>query len=59
MIKMYTMDEAAYLMNISKSTVKNLVRDGKLKTHRLGPRTIRISEEDLNQFVDDRKANEN
>lgn len=56
---MYTMDEAARLMAISKSTVKNLVRDGKLRIHRLGPRTIRISEEDLNQFVDDRKANEN
>lgn len=59
MIKMYTMSEAAYLMAMSKSTVKNLVRDEKLKVHRLGPRTIRISEEDLNEFIAAGKKNEN
>lgn len=49
----YTMSEVADRLKVSRQFVNAAVREGKLKSHRLGTQVIRISEKQLQQFLKD------
>jgi excisionase family DNA binding protein len=46
-----TVSEAAKRLQVSVRTVRQYIYDGKLIAHRMGYRTVRISEADFNNFV--------
>ena len=50
---LYTMTEIAEKLKVSRQFVNSAVRDGKLKSHRLGTQVIRISDKQLQQFLKD------
>lgn len=47
---MYTYKEIAKMFGVCTKTVMNWVRDGKLKVVKLSQRTVRITEEELENF---------
>jgi excisionase family DNA binding protein len=47
-----TMKEAAEALGVSYRSVRRWVREGRIPAHRLGPRTVRIADEDLQHFID-------
>ncbi len=49
--KYYTAEEVAEMLKITTESVRRWVRDGKLKSVKLSGRFIRISQEDLDEFV--------
>jgi len=49
----YTIDEVAEIMKVSRKTVYNWFDIG-LKRNKIG-RSVRISEEDLKEFIDDQE----
>jgi excisionase family DNA binding protein len=53
--KMYTVQEVAQQLRVSERTVRNWVERGELRVFRIGKRGYRISESDLQTFVDKRK----
>jgi len=46
-----TINEAAELLDVSRTTVWRWIREGRLPAYRAGSRTIRIRAEDLEQRV--------
>lgn len=48
----YSIDEAAAILSISRSTLLRLINEGNLKAIRLGNRIIRISYPDLLKFLE-------
>jgi excisionase family DNA binding protein len=50
-----TLDEAAIILNVSKSWVENQIRLGRLRKTKLG-KIIRIEPSDLRAFIDQHKA---
>lgn len=46
----YTMEQVAEELQVNVRTVKRWVKAGKVKVVRLGYRTVRISEEELNRI---------
>lgn len=48
-----TLQEVAERLRISRPTVRNLIRDGKLAAVRAGKRVFRISVRELQYFIDD------
>ena len=46
----YTMAQVAEELQVHIMTVKRWVKDGKIKVVRLGYRTVRITEEELNRI---------
>ena len=48
--KSYTPAEVAEMLGVSRQTVYNWMKSGKLKAHKLGG-TIRINESDLKEFT--------
>ena len=46
----YTMAQVAEELQVSLRTVMRWVKDGKIKVVRLGYRTVRITEEELNRI---------
>jgi len=48
-----TPDEVAKKLNINSKTIRDWLRAGKLKGHKLGGSSWRISEKDLYQFIED------
>jgi excisionase family DNA binding protein len=48
--KLFTIDEAAELLNVSPRTVRRLVASGALPVHRLG-RLVRIADIDIAAFL--------
>lgn len=52
-MKVYTLNEIADILRVSVYTVKNYIRDKKLKTIANGDRgAIRVSESELKRFID-------
>jgi excisionase family DNA binding protein len=51
MNKLLKVPEVAKRLGISKRTVWRWIKDGKLKVYRLGEKTIRIDEKDLEAFM--------
>lgn len=47
---MYTYKEIAEMFGVCTKTVMNWVRDGKIKVVKLSQRTVRITEEELENF---------
>ena len=47
----YTTDEVADLLKVNTESVRRWVRDNKLKAVKLSHKFIRISQDDLDQFI--------
>ena len=47
----YTIDDAAYILSMSVSSIRRLIKDGQLKTMRISPGSIRITRTELEQYV--------
>jgi excisionase family DNA binding protein len=56
MEKYYTPDQVAEILMVSAKTIREWLKKGRLKGSKLGPRLWRISETDLQKFVDRGKA---
>lgn len=54
--RLFTVDEAAALVRQHPVTLYGLIRDGALPAIRLGTRTIRIREVDLEDYLDRRST---
>jgi len=50
------LDQVADRLSVSMSTVRRLVKEGRLTTVRIGPKVIRVRPEDLEAFI--REASE-
>lgn len=48
----YTVKEVAEIMRFSKSYVYELIKDGRLKSVRIGKGKIIVSSKDLHEFID-------
>lgn len=46
-----TYDEAAKLLNLSKPTIKNWARCGKIKKYKLTQRTVLVDKNELKEFI--------
>lgn len=55
----YTTEEVAEILKVNKESVRRWVRDGKLKSIKLSGKFIRISQDDLNQFVEAMRGGNN
>ena len=51
MSELLTTQEAADLVGCSVHTIRNWIRDGRLRAYRLGPLLLRIKPEDLDKLV--------
>ena len=47
----YTLDEVADVLGISRATVNRVVRAGELRVARLGHRTVRVTDEALRDYL--------
>jgi len=47
MTPLLTVKEAARLCGVSEITIRRRIKDGCLKAYKIGPRTVRISPDDL------------
>ena len=47
MTNLLTVTRAAEIVNVHPNTIRNWIRDGKLRHVRVGPKLIRIHREDL------------
>lgn len=47
----YTLDEAAELLGVSRAYVNRLVRARRLRVARIGQRTVRVTDEALRDFL--------
>ena len=54
--KYYTAEEVADMLKVTTESVRRWIRDDKLKAVRLGGKYLRISQEDLNTFVESMKG---
>ncbi len=48
---MYTLEEVAELLGVSRAWVSDKVRKGQLRVARLGQRTVRVTDEALRDFL--------
>lgn len=55
---MFTTSEVAEKLNLSEKTIRNLIESGELEAHKFG-RVFRISEEQLDNFIEKSKTNIN
>ena len=57
---MFTVNEVVAKLKVSRSTIYNLIESGELTHHRFGKGrgTIRISEEQLQQYLESTKVEE-
>ena len=55
---LYTVEEAAYLLSLSKSSVHRLIKEGKVKTLHPSPGSLRIGRTDLELFIKRAKREE-
>ena len=51
MERMYTVEEVAQILNLSKMTVRTYIKCDQLKANKIG-RRYRIKQEDLNYFIE-------
>jgi excisionase family DNA binding protein len=49
--RFYTIPETARILNFSRTTAYALIAAGELVVTRMGPRTVRVSDEDLENFI--------
>lgn len=54
--KLLTIDEAASVLQVHRETIKRNIQLGKLAAVKIGYRTTRISEDDLNKFVESHRG---
>lgn len=54
--KLLTVKQVADILQVHQQTVRDYIRDGKLKCIRLGRKAIRVSRADLNAFIESRKG---
>ena len=47
----YSVEQTAKRLNLCAKTIYRLIKDGRLKSHKLSPRCIRISETDIEEFM--------
>ena len=47
----YTLDEVADLLGVSRASVNRVVRAGELRVARLGHRTVRVTDEALRDYL--------
>ena len=47
----YSVEQTANRLNLCTKTIYRLIKDGRLKSHKLSPRCIRISETDIEEFM--------
>jgi len=55
---LYTVEEAGFLLSLSGGSIRKFIRTGELKTIRPTPLSIRISRQELEQFVRTHRARE-
>ena len=48
---LYKAEEVAAILGVSRSTVYNLIKEGKIQTVRLGPQLVRISRTEIDRYV--------
>lgn len=53
---LYTPAQAAERLQVSKKTIFRRIADGSIKAIRLGNKTIRIEEADLQAFIDGKRV---
>ena len=53
--KLLTVKQVADILQVHQQTVRDYIRDGKLKCIRLSRKAIRVSHADLNAFIESRK----
>lgn len=54
-----TVAQAAEKLQVSKKTILRRIADGSLSSHRIGPQTIRIKEEDLDKYLNSKRQGGN
>ena len=47
----YSVEQTANRLNLCTKTIYKLIKDGRLKSHKLSPRCIRISDADIEEFM--------
>ena len=50
-IKLYTAQEVAKILGVSERTIYRALRSGHISCHRLGAKTLRFTDEDIQSFV--------
>ena len=50
-MKLYTVEEVAQILSVTPRTVQNYVKDKKLKSIKIADYLVRITEEQLNDFI--------
>lgn len=55
--KFFTTEDAAEILKVDPESVRRYVRSGELKSVKLGNKFIRIAEEDLKNFINERRTN--
>lgn len=56
--KFYTIEQVANILEMHHKTIRKFIKDGKLKANKVG-KQWRVSQEDLNSFMDVKSENEN
>ena len=54
-LELYTPNEVAKVLGVSYDTILNLVKKGKLKSIRIGPRLIRIKKSSVEELINETK----
>ena len=52
---MLTVTQVAQKLNVSKMSIYRWIKNGKLAAYKLGKQAIRISEKDLDEFINQRR----
>lgn len=55
----YTTDEVADILKVTRESVRRWVRDDKLKAVKLSGKFIRISQDDLDEFINIMRGTDN
>jgi len=50
-MELYTTDEVAKQLRVSRGAVLQWVKEGRLNAHRLGARTLRFTAQDIENFL--------
>ena len=53
---LYTLTEVAKLLSVSRSTVNRLIRQGDLEVVRIGYRTVRVTAQAVDQFIESKST---
>lgn len=51
-IKTYTVEEAESILKVKGKSIRNYIKDGKLKASKIGKRWV-IRQEDIEKFIND------